>query len=87
SSPVSGYPTSCLLKKLKLLRTSLRTWNLEGFGDFSSRVNRATGRVIEIQNRLQPSDFSEEVFQEKVDVLAALDNTLTLKDSFMLDKY
>ncbi|PON37744.1 Endonuclease/exonuclease/phosphatase [Parasponia andersonii] len=47
-----GHPTSRLFKKLKLLRTSLRTWNYEFFGDLSFKVNRATDRVTEIQNRL-----------------------------------
>ncbi|PON71777.1 hypothetical protein TorRG33x02_253690, partial [Trema orientale] len=85
-SPVSGCPTSRLLKKLKLLRTSLRTWNWEVFGDLSSKVNRATDKVTKIQIRLQANGFSEEVFREEADALAALDNALTLKDSFMRDK-
>ncbi|PON36859.1 Zinc knuckle CX2CX4HX4C [Parasponia andersonii] len=86
SSLVSGCPTSRLLKKIKLLRTSLYTWNYEVFGDLSSRVNRATNRVTEIQNRMQANSFSEEVFREEADALAALDNALTLKDSLKREK-
>ncbi|PON35423.1 hypothetical protein PanWU01x14_336590 [Parasponia andersonii] len=74
------------LLKLKLFRTSLRTWNREVSGDLSSKVNRATNRVTEILNKLQANSFSEEIFREEADTLAALDNVLTLKDSFMRNK-
>ncbi|PON33759.1 hypothetical protein PanWU01x14_349970 [Parasponia andersonii] len=47
----------------------------------------AMDRVMKIQNKLQVDDFSEEVFWEEVDALAALDNALTLYDSFLRDKY
>ncbi|PON48989.1 Endonuclease/exonuclease/phosphatase [Trema orientale] len=72
SSLVSGCPTFRLFKKLKLLRTSLRTWNWEVFRDLSSKVNRATDMVTEIQIRLQANSFSEKLFREEADALLPL---------------
>ncbi|PON43512.1 hypothetical protein TorRG33x02_333600 [Trema orientale] len=46
----------------------------------------ATDRVTEVQNRLEVDSFSEEIFQEEIEVLAALDNALSLYDSFLRDK-
>ena len=46
----------------------------------------ATDRVTKIQNRLQIDSFSEEIFREEADALTALDNALTLYDSFLRDK-
>ncbi|PON32408.1 hypothetical protein PanWU01x14_361580 [Parasponia andersonii] len=43
-------------------------------------------RVMKIQNRVQINCFSEKIFPEETNVLAALDNALTLYDSFLRDK-
>lgn len=70
------------LKKLRILKTRLKDWNHNVFGNFHGMVKQAEGRVSNIQLRIQDSIFNDELRVEDKYVIYDLRLTLHRENLF-----
>lgn len=64
-TPVYGNPMFILSQKLKNLKARLKDWNKNIFGDVHSKVNLALAEVDRIQNQINFSGGSDDLFSRK----------------------
>ena len=67
SSNVSGSPSSILVQKLRLLKSDLRRWNVEEFGDANLKKNEVLLKIQDLERveEQRPLSDEERVSQEQ----------------------
>lgn len=75
-----------LSHKLKLLKTELKVWNKESFGDVNLKVERAMCLVDDIQAKIANEGFQDSLHDLEVAAQHVLQMALPFQESFWKEK-
>jgi hypothetical protein len=85
-SVVVGCPMFVLSQKLKSLKTKLKTWNKDCFGNVNDMVNVAESKLQQIQLQIQNHGHSDTLLHEEKLAIADLEEALTKQEAFWQEK-
>jgi hypothetical protein len=83
---VVGCPMYILSQKLKLLKSRLKVWNKESFGNVDDAVRTAEQTLHNIQNNIQASGPTDALLIEEKNVHGMLEEALNRQEMFWQEK-
>ncbi|XP_057426355.1 uncharacterized protein LOC130719764 [Lotus japonicus] len=83
---VNGWGAFTLKEKLKILKSKLKLWNSEVFGDLKTRRNLAVIRINELDILEEEAGLSDEQNQERKNLLHEFWSVLKLHESLLCQK-
>ena len=86
SQPVCGPPLVRVTSKLKAVKSALKTWNKEVFGNMAINISKAKDHLQHIQLRISNEGFSDDLFAEEVTAHSTLDDLLKQQEMMLKDK-
>ncbi|XP_057771151.1 uncharacterized protein LOC130990949 [Salvia miltiorrhiza] len=79
-------PILRVMLKLKRMRLDLRVWNKDIFGNVDVSIARGQTDLMNLQNRISETGYTEELFDAEVSCQAKLNIALTRKNSLLQQK-
>lgn len=72
--------------KLKALRTKLRDWNWNVFGNLNVSIKSAQDQLLEIQNQISSVGFSDELHSAELEAHCHLNSLLLRQESLLKEQ-
>ena len=82
---ISGPPSFVLCQKLKNLRSRLKVWNWQVFGNLNLKIQTATDRVTRIQRSFDDG-VTTDLLNEEIDASSELDNLLFQREVLLREQ-
>ncbi|KEH25507.1 hypothetical protein MTR_6g025095 [Medicago truncatula] len=81
-----GCPMFILNQKLKHLKSTLKVWNKNTFGNVNDQVKQATLKVDSIQTQLDTFDITDDLLEQEKTSQIELEHALDLEETFWHQK-
>lgn len=78
-------PMQVLFKKLIALKTELKSWNKEIFGNVQVKVEQAMLKVEEIQSLISENGYSDPLHSKEIEAQISSQQALTSQETFWRD--
>ena len=85
STNISGPPSFVLCQKLKNLRSRLKVWNWQVFGNLNLKIQAATDRVTRIQQSFDDG-VTTDLLNEEMDASSELDSLLFQREVLLREQ-
>lgn len=79
-----GCPMFILNQKLKHLKSTLKVWNKNTFGNVNDQVKQATLKVDSIQTQLDTFDITDDLLEQEKTAQIELEHALYLEETFCI---
>ncbi|XP_057803038.1 uncharacterized protein LOC131018330 [Salvia miltiorrhiza] len=79
-------PIVCIMKKLKRLRADIRVWNKDVFGNVDRALENWQKHLLDVQNRISELGYTDELFEEEVQIQAEINVALSRKSKLLQQK-
>ena len=66
SQTIIGHPMFVLMRKLKVLRGFLRSWNKEVFGHLDTSIAKAKQELLHVQSEIEISGVSDDLLAKEL---------------------
>lgn len=86
SKQVIGCPMSIFMKKLKMLKSELKLWNKEVFGNVQVLVDKAMTDVDEVQQKIICDGMTDDLYSQELKAQMELQKILFIEESFWKQK-
>ncbi|XP_058734177.1 uncharacterized protein LOC131605902 [Vicia villosa] len=81
-----GCPMYFLDRKLKLLKTKLKEWNKNSFGDVTVKVKNAEVKLMNIQDDISKLGYSDSLQDDEIMAQHELEQALNIEEDFWREK-
>lgn len=81
-----GFPMFILNKKLQILKSKLRTWNRETFGNIQDKVQEATNKQAHIQTLIQNDGALDSSLREEKNAHIEVEKALKIEEALWQEK-
>ncbi|XP_057790850.1 uncharacterized protein LOC131007957 [Salvia miltiorrhiza] len=75
-----------MMHKLKRLRKELKIWNKSTFGNFNTSLEELYNKLSSLQTHIDNAGYSEELFDQEVELEASISVMLSRKDDLLRQK-